>query len=135
MPEESDNEEDQMEAPAEAEVEHREEFAPASTPLLRRQWLFLRQNWWDTAPLTPSQRLGFFIRGLFLVAIGCIGLLVAVVGTLNSQGSGLDAIGKLVAEFMLIPIGLLALIAVGLGCSLVIRGFAAQSYRGSGGAG
>jgi len=133
MAEDSEQEEPQTRARAEAQEEGREELAPASTSLLRRQWLFLRQNWWDTAPLTPSQRLGFFVRGLFLVAIGCIGLLVAVVGTLNSQGSGLDAIGKLVAEFMLIPIGLLALIAVSLGFSLVIRGFLAQSYHGSDG--
>jgi len=132
MPEDSQDEEARMEAEADAEAEETDEFAPSSVSLLRRQWLFLRQNWWGTAPLTPSQRLGFFIRGLFLVAIGCIGLLVAVVGTLNSQGNGLDAIGKLIAEFMLIPIGLLALIAVSLGGSLVIRGFAAQSYRGSG---
>lgn len=129
MAEDSEQEEEHTEAQAEAEAS--EEPAPASISLMRRQWLFLRQNWWDTAPLTPSQRLGFFIRGLFLVAIGCIGLLVSVAGTLNSKGSGLDAIGKMVAEFMLIPIGLLALIAVSLGCSLVIRGFTAPHYRGS----
>jgi len=108
-----------------------EEPIPSSISLLRRQWLFLRQNWWDTGPLTPGQRLGFFLRGFFLVVVGCIGLVFAVAGTLGSRGSGLDAIGKLVAEFMLIPIGLLALIVVSLGCSLMVRSFAAQSYRGS----
>ena len=97
-----------------------EEPAPHSARLLRRQWLFLRQNWWDTGPLTPGQRFGFFLRGFFLVVVGCIGLAFAVAGTLGSKGNGLDAIGKLVAEFMLIPIGLLALIVVGLGCSLVV---------------
>src|SRR6185312_4790544 len=132
MPEDSEQDERQSQA-ADAQADGEEGFAPASVSLMRRQWLFLRQNWWDTAPLTPGQRLGFFVRGLFLVAIGCIGLIVSVVGTLNSQGSGLDAIGKLVAEFMLIPIGLLALIAVSLGFSLVIRGFLAQSYHGSDG--
>jgi hypothetical protein len=108
-----------------------EEQAPGSISLLRRQWLFLRQNWWDTGALTPGQRLGFFLRGFFLVVVGCIGLAFAVAGTLGSKGSGLDAIGKLVAEFMLIPIGLLALIVVSLGCSLIIRSVAAQHYRGS----
>jgi hypothetical protein len=99
-----------------------EEPVPGSISLLRRQWLFLRQNWWDTGPLTASQRIGFFLRGFFLIVVGCIGLAFAVAGTLGSKGSGLDAIGKLVAEFMLIPVGLLALIVVSLGASLVIRG-------------
>lgn len=106
-----------------------EEPVSRSTSLLRRQWLFLRQNWWDTGPLTPGQRFGFFLRGFFLVVVGCIGLAFAVAGTLGSKGNGLDAIGKLIAEFMLIPIGLLALIVVGLGCSLMVRSFAARSYR------
>lgn len=98
-----------------------EEPVPGSVSLMRRQWLFLRQNWWDTGPLTAGQRLGFFLRGFFMVVVGCIGLAFAVAGTLGSKGSGLDAVGKLVAEFMLIPIGLLALIVVSLGCSLIIR--------------
>lgn len=98
-----------------------EEPVSGSTSLLRRQWLFLCHNWWDTGPLTPGQRFGFFLRGFFLVVVGCIGLAFAVASTLGSNGGGLDALGKLVAEFMLIPIGLLALIVVGLGCSLVVR--------------
>lgn len=106
-----------------------EEPIPGSVSLLRRQWLFLRQNWWDTGPLTPGQRIGFFLRGFFLVVVGCIGLAFAVAGTLGSKGSGLDAVGKLVAEFMLIPIGLLALIVVSLGCSLVVRSITAQRYH------
>jgi hypothetical protein len=105
-----------------------EEPIPESISLLRRQWLFLRQNWWDTGPLTPGQRFGFFLRGFFLVVVGCIGLAFAVAGTLGSKGNGLDAIGKLVAEFMLIPIGLLALIVVGLGCSLVVRSVIGGSH-------
>jgi hypothetical protein len=105
-----------------------EEPVSRSTSLLRRQWLFLRQNWWDTGPLTPGQRFGFFLRGFFLFVVGCIGLAFAVAGTLGSKGSGLDAIGKLVAEFMLIPIGLLALIVVGLGCSLVVRSVISHSH-------
>jgi len=105
-----------------------EEPIPGSIGLLRRQWLFLRQNWWDTGPLTPSQRIGLFLRGFFLVVIGCIGLVFSVAGTVGSKGSGLDAVGKLVGEFMLIPIGLLALIVVGLGCSLVVRSVIGGSH-------
>ena len=109
----------------------REEEEPApSAPalsLMRRQWLFLRHNWWDRGPLTPGQRVAFFLRGFFLVVIGCIGLAVSIAGTLGSYGGGLDAIGKLMAEFMLIPIGLLALIVVGLGGSLLVRSLIATS--------
>ncbi|MGE5323072.1 MAG: hypothetical protein ACM3SW_09430 [Actinomycetota bacterium] len=106
-----------------------EESAPSapSISLLRRQWLFLRHNWWDTGPLTPGQRVGFFLRGFFLIVIGCIGLAISIAGTLGSYGGGLDAIGKLMAEFMLIPIGLLALIIVGLGGSLLVRSVIATS--------
>ena len=50
----------------------------------------------------------------------------AIAGTLGSHGGGLDAIGKLMAEFMLIPIGLLALIVVGLGGSLIVRSVVAR---------
>jgi hypothetical protein len=118
-----------MPEPSEHEQAVEEQVLP-SISLLRRQWLFLRQNWWDSGPLTPGQRFGFFLRGFFLVVIGCIGLVFAVAGTLGSKGSGLDAVGKLVAEFMLIPIGLLALIVVGLGGSLVVRSITARSYPG-----
>jgi hypothetical protein len=92
-----------------------------SIGLMRRQWLFLRHNWWNSGPLTPGQRIALFLRGVFLIAIGCVGLVFAIAGTLGSHGDGLDAIGKLMAEFMLIPIGLLALIVVGLGGSLIVR--------------
>jgi hypothetical protein len=92
-----------------------------SISLMRRQWLFLRHNWWNAGPLTPGERIARFLRGIFLVAIGCVGLVFAVAGTLGSKGGGLDAIGKLIAEFMLIPIGLLALIVVALGGSLIVR--------------
>ena len=106
-----------------------EEAAPPAPALslLRRQWLFLRHNWWDTGPLTPGQRVAFFLRGFFLIVIGCIGLAFSIAGTLGSYGRGLDAIGKLMAEFMLIPIGLLALIVVGLGGSLLVRSVVAAS--------
>ncbi len=107
-----------------------QEPVPGSISLMRRQWLFLRQNWWDTGPLTAGQRLGFFLRGFFMVVVGCIGLAFALAGTLGSKGSGLDAVGKIVAEFMLIPIGLLALIVVSLGCSLMIRCFVAKGHHG-----
>jgi hypothetical protein len=118
-----------MPEPSEHEQAVEDQVLPPIS-LLRRQWLFLRQNWWDSGPLTPGQRFGFFLRGFFLVVIGCIGLVFAVAGTLGSKGSGLDAVGKLVAEFMLIPIGLLALIVVGLGGSLVVRSITARSYPG-----
>jgi hypothetical protein len=98
----------------------------ASVSLMRRQWLFLRHNWWNPGPLTPGQRIALFLRGIFLVAIGCVGLVFAIAGTLGAHGGGLDAIGKLMAEFMLIPIGLLALIVVGLGGSLVVRSVVAR---------
>lgn len=106
-----------------------EEAAPPapSISLWRRQWLFLRHNWWDTGPLTPAQRVAFFLRGFFLIVIGCIGLTFSIAGTLGSYGGGLDAIGKMMAEFMLIPIGLLALIVVGLGGSLLVRSVVAAS--------
>ena len=107
-------------------AEDNEPMEPVTEPatsisLMRRQWLFLRHNWWNPGPLTPGQRIALFLRGIFLVAVGCIGLVFAIAGTLGSRGGGLDAIGKLMAEFMLIPIGLLALIVVGLGGSLIVR--------------
>ncbi|HWG48699.1 MAG TPA: hypothetical protein VN669_03345 [Candidatus Acidoferrales bacterium] len=107
-------------------AEDNEPMEPVAEPatsisLMRRQWLFLRHNWWHSGPLTPLQRVAVFLRGIFLVAVGCVGLVFAIAGTLESRGGGLDAIGKLMAEFMLIPIGLLALIVVGLGGSLIVR--------------
>lgn len=111
----------------EPEREEDSALPPRSISLLRRQWLFLRHNWWNPGPLTPGQRVGFFLRGFFLVVIGCIGLAVSIAGTLGSYGGGLDAIGKLMSEFMLIPIGLLALIVVGLGGSLLVRSVTAAS--------
>ena len=114
-------------------VEENEQIEGESAPpapsmsLLRRQWLFLRHNWWSPGPLTAGQRVAFFLRGFFLIVIGCIGLAVSIAGTLGSYGGGLDAIGKLMAEFMLIPIGLLALIVVGLGGSLLVRSVVATS--------
>jgi hypothetical protein len=112
-------------------VEDNESAEPAAEPtsslsLMRRQWLFLRHNWWNPGPLTPGQRIALFLRGVFLVAVGCVGLVFAIAGTLGSHGGGLDAIGKLMAEFMLIPIGLLALIVVGLGGSLIVRSVVAR---------
>ena len=60
-------------------------------------------------------------RGLFLMAVACIGAIVAFNSILNSPGKGMDALGKLVAEFMLLPIALLALIMVVFGGSLIVR--------------
>ncbi|HET9181434.1 MAG TPA: hypothetical protein VFP59_04820 [Candidatus Angelobacter sp.] len=114
---------------AEENEQRQEEQSPSapSISLMRRQWLFLRHNWWDTGPLTPAERVAFFLRGFFLIVIGCVGLAVSIAGTLGSYGGGLDAIGKLMAEFMLIPIGLLALIVVALGGSLLVRSVIAVS--------
>lgn len=109
------------------EREEESALSPRSMSLLRRQWLFLHHNWWNPGPLTPGERVAFFLRGFFLIVIGCIGLAVSIAGTLGSYGGGLDAIGKLMAEFMLIPIGLLALIVVGLGGSLLVRSLIATS--------
>jgi hypothetical protein len=60
-------------------------------------------------------------RGVFLIAVGIIGAIVTFVSILNSSGQGMDALGKLVAEFMLPPIALLALIMVVFGGSLIAR--------------
>src|SRR5690348_92870 len=95
--------------------------APAPASLWRRQLLFLRQHWWRTDPLSLWERLMVIVRGLFLIAVGIVGAVVAFTSILNSSGQGMDALGKLVAEFMLPPIALLALIMVLFGGSLIAR--------------
>ncbi len=89
--------------------------------LWQRQVLFLRTHWWRTEPLSLWERLMVIVRGLFLMAVACIGAIVAFTSILNSSGKGMDALGKLVAEFMLPPIALLALIMVVFGGSLIVR--------------
>jgi hypothetical protein len=89
--------------------------------LWQRQLLFLRQHWWRTDPLSLWERLMVIVRGLFIIAVGIIGAIVAFTSILNSSGQGMDALGKLVAEFMLPPIALLALIMVVFGGSLIAR--------------
>lgn len=89
--------------------------------LWQRQLAFLRQHWWRTEPLSLWERLMVIARGLFLMAVACIGAIVAFNSILNSPAIGMDALGKLVAEFMLLPIALLALIMVAFGGSLIVR--------------
>jgi len=91
--------------------------------LWQRQWLFLRRRWWNVDSLTFIQRLASFLRGVILIAVGVIGLIIVVNNTLNLNSRGMDAIAKLMAEFLLIPVGLLALIIAGYGLSQIVRSF------------
>jgi hypothetical protein len=95
--------------------------------LLRRQLLFLRKKWWSDEPLTRADRLAVFVRGIFFVAVGAIGLVAAVANTLSAKAAGMEAIAKMMAEFLLIPIAILGLIIVGFGGALVVRSFVAKS--------
>ena len=95
--------------------------------LWQRQWLFLRRRWWNVDSLTFIQRLASFLRGVILIAVGAIGLIIVVNNTLNLNSSGMDAIAKLMAEFLLIPVGLLALIIAGYGLSQIVRSFIPNS--------
>lgn len=95
--------------------------------LLRRQLLFLRRTWWSSDPLTGLQRVAVVLRGVFFLALGGIGLLAAVVSTVSPEAVGMNAVAKLMAEFLLIPISILALIITGFGISLIVRGFVANS--------
>ncbi len=95
--------------------------------LRQRQWLFLRQRWWNTASLTPTQRVASFLRGVILIAVGAIGLIIVVNNTLNLNSRGMDAVAKLMAEFLLIPVGILALIIAGYGASQIVRSFVPNS--------
>ena len=95
--------------------------------LLRRQLLFLRKKWWSDEPLTRAERLGVFLRGIFFVVVGTIGLIAATANTLSAKAAGMEAIAKMMAEFLLIPIAILGLIIVGFGGALVVRSFVAPS--------
>lgn len=112
----TDHQPDQTSAP---------ETAP-DTPvgsLWSRQWLFLRRRWWNADSLTPMQRVASFGRGVILIAVAAFGMLIVVHNTLNLNARGMDAIAKLVAEFLLIPVGILALIIAGYGASQIVRSF------------
>jgi hypothetical protein len=119
-PAQTDHQPDQTSAP---------ETAPetaAAMPvgsLWSRQWLFLRRRWWNADSLTPTQRVASFGRGVILIAVAAFGLLIVVHNTLNLNARGMDAIAKLVAEFLLIPVGILALIIAGYGASQIVRSF------------
>lgn len=95
--------------------------------LLQRQLLFLRTKWWSDAPLTRAERLAVFLRGIFFVVVGAIGLIAATANTLSAKAAGMEAIAKMMAEFLLIPIAILGLIIVGFGGSLIVRSFVAPS--------
>jgi hypothetical protein len=64
---------------------------------------------------------------VILIAVGVIGLIIVVNNTLNLNSSGMDAVAKLMAEFLLIPVGLLALIIAGYGLSQIVRSFIPNS--------
>jgi hypothetical protein len=105
------------------------EAAEPAAGLLRRQLLFLRRTWWSSEPVTGSQRVGILVRGVLFIAIGGIGLIAAVANTVGAKANGMEAVAKIMAEFLLIPIAILALIIVGVGVSLVIRGFVAGARQ------
>jgi hypothetical protein len=110
-------------APAEPATLPNSALSKPPESLWRRQWLFLRRRWWNVDSLTFIQRLASFLRGVILIAVGAIGLIIVVNNTLNLNASGMDAIAKLMAEFLLIPVGLLALIIAGYGLSQIVRSF------------
>jgi hypothetical protein len=95
--------------------------------LLERQLRFLRKTWWSSEPLTVTQRVALLLRGVFLVAVGGIGLVAAVANTLSTHAAGMEAVAKMMAEFLLIPIAILGLIIVGFGGTLIVRSFVAPS--------
>jgi hypothetical protein len=95
--------------------------------LWSRQWLFLRRHWWNADSLTPTQRVTSFGRGVILIAVAAFGMLIVVHNTLNLNARGMDAIAKLVAEFLLIPVGLLAFTIAGYGLSQIVRSFMRNS--------
>ena len=107
--------------------------APETSPampvgsLWSRQWLFLRRRWWNADSLTLTQRVASFGRGVILIAVAALGMLIVVHNTLNLNARGMDAIAKLVAEFLLIPVGLLALTIAGYGLSQIVRSFMRNS--------
>jgi hypothetical protein len=64
---------------------------------------------------------------VILIAVAAFGMLIVVHNTLNLNARGMDAIAKLVAEFLLIPVGLLALTIAGYGLSQIVRSFMRNS--------
>ena len=108
-------------------AEHEESAPEVRRTLLQRQIAFLRKTWWSSEPLTASQRLALLLRGLLFVAVGGVGLVAAVENTVSSEAFGLQAVAKIMAEFLLIPIGILGLIILGFGGSLIVRSFVAKS--------
>jgi hypothetical protein len=60
---------------------------------------------------------------VILIAVAAFGMLIVVHNTLNLNPRGMDAVAKLIAEFLLIPVGILALIIAGYGASQIVRSF------------
>jgi hypothetical protein len=113
----------------EPSAEQAQEDANTHAGLLRRQLLFLRRTWWSSEPVTGLERLVILLRGVFFVAIGGVGLVAAVANTVSAKAAGMEAVAKLIAEFLLIPIAILALIIVGFGGALIVRSFVAPSCQ------
>lgn len=111
----------------EPSAEQPQEAADVHSGLLRRQLRFLRATWWSSEPLTGFERVAILLRGVFFAAIGGIGLIAAVANTISPEAAGMEAVAKLIAEFLLIPIAILALIITAFGVSLIVRGFIADS--------
>lgn len=111
----------------EPSAEQPQEAADAHSGLLQRQLQFLRATWWSSEPLTGFERVAILLRGVFFAAIGGIGLIAAVANTISPEAAGMEAVAKLIAEFLLIPIAILALIITAFGVSLIVRGFIADS--------
>jgi len=60
---------------------------------------------------------------VILIVVAAFGMLIVVHNTLNLNPRGMDAVAKLIAEFLLIPVGILALIIAGYGASQIVRSF------------
>jgi hypothetical protein len=95
--------------------------------LLRRQMLFLKKTWWSSEPLTGAQRVALLLRGVVFVAVGGIGLVAAIANTVSAEATGMQAVAKMMAEFLLIPVAILGLIILGFGGSLIVRSFVSPS--------
>ena len=116
---------DPQPAPQKPEPISAPETGATSPPagIWERQWTFLRLRWWNHAPLNFTQRITSFLRGVILIVVAAFGMLIVVHNTLNLNPRGMDAVAKLIAEFLLIPVGILALIIAGYGASQIVRSF------------
>jgi hypothetical protein len=111
----------------EEEINEDTQTSEPHASLLQRQMLFLKKMWWSSEPLTGAQRVALLFRGVLFVAVGGIGLIAAVANTVSAEAAGMQAVAKMMAEFLLIPIAILGLIILGFGGSLIVRSFVAPS--------